>query len=131
MRKLTLTAKERRFLIIWVSLCAFALLCNVAPIKGTIKKGQPGWPRSEKFEPATNLFASGNKEDMAEFWPLNANFVNKNEYYENGHSGFHYSLVDNSNGPSGFYGIFNGFDYLEFFVYSFLGLAIIFVPKIW
>lgn len=130
-RKWGLKTSERRFLIVWICICLFALISNIAPIRGIIDSGASGSYSSTYFRPTSMLFSSGDAEEASKkFWPFTNSFQNKYAYITDYSKELY--LLGPSNLPDpGFFGIFNGFDYLEFIVYTLLGLAIVFIPKIW
>ena len=125
-----ITKRERRFLIIWMGVCLFAFLSTIAPIRGTII--DDNFQYGTQTNPGIWLFSSGSPSRAAkQFWPFTSDFIYEHNItpIENG------VLMGHVRGylgkTHGFWGIFNGFDYLELLVYSLLGLAIIFIPKIW
>lgn len=109
MKNIRITQKERRFLIIWIGVCAFAWFVNYAQIRGYVGN-------------QVYLFTIG--WDSTDFWPF-TNFTHNLELDNNIGPGFRL------NDTGAFYGIFKSFNSPEFIVYSLLGVAIIFVPKIW
>lgn len=113
-----ITKKNRQFLIIWICTCCFALLCNVIPIRGVLYKGDYEEKRAAIF-----LFTSGSSRN---FWPFTNDFIN-DQLFINEEGNLSAGTLE----PNGFEGVFNEFDYPEFFVYVLLGLAIVFVPKFW
>ncbi len=122
-----LSLKDRRFLIVWISVNAFALFVNIAHIKGELQKKSGYWDYNNI--PQWNLFTEGNGIDEdysifhpATFWPFTTDFTTYNIRSSNG------NLYDER---KGFAGIFNEYSYLEFIVYCLLGIAVVIVPKLW
>ncbi|WP_118972468.1 hypothetical protein [Taibaiella koreensis] len=110
-RSKALKVSEKRFLIVWIGVCSFAFFVNLADLKGHYTRGG-------------NIWTSG--QNQGDFWP----FTNFTTYVE----GVTFVGIDPSYSyasHTGFNGIFNSFDLPEFVFYSFLGLAIVFIPKIW
>lgn len=145
---LSISIIQKRAILIYVIIGLFALLCNKAPLNGTIRKGYPIWEKngssgSEMFGHKTiNIFTSRGDEysrpfydkTTKSFWPITTPIVkyfnpkpDKNGYYYDPQL---YSIYRFEGGYA-FFGIFNGFDYFEFFVYLFLLLGFIYIPKIW
>jgi hypothetical protein len=91
----------------------FALICNVGPIRAQIKSENP----------YINILSNG---DTAGFWPFSNNFTGESGTFIWDHNG-----EEDYYSNDGFNGIFNGFSYLEFFVYGVIGIAIVIFPKIW
>jgi hypothetical protein len=125
------TRGNRRFLIVWFAMCSFALLCNVAPIRGEIQAENlnTGTPRICLFTNRGDGFWPFSTEFFDDRWWTNRDYV-EFPYRKNG------AIVDadgyiRNDIPSEFNGLFNGFEYLEFLVYGILGICIVFVPKIW
>lgn len=110
-----ITIKQRRFIICWLAICFFALLCNIGPIEGELKE----FDGKSYF----NLFANKSSSDYG-FWPFSNSF--SGSYYDYESEG-----LTATGSLKGFNGIFNGFTYLEFVVYGAVGFAIILVPKYW
>lgn len=117
-----LTIKNRRFLIVWFLVSGFALLCNIANLRGQIKDQKLN--SKGKYDMYINILSSyGSTENS--FWPFTNTFIEKYQYV----SADDTTVPDNW--VKGFEGIFNGFNYLEFIVYGIVALAIVYVPKMW
>ncbi|CAG5074469.1 hypothetical protein DYBT9623_05156 [Dyadobacter sp. CECT 9623] len=126
-----LNQKNKQFLIVWFTICLFALLCNVAPIEGEVQ--------SEDFnngKPRIHLLTN----QGSGFWPFSTEFRDSRWWDNRDYVEYPWRkngpLADADGNirndiPSEFNGIFNGFDYLEFLVYGIIGLAIVYFPKIW
>jgi hypothetical protein len=117
--------KERRFLIIWIGVCLFAFFVNAASINGDV--ADPG------SKTVVNLWTTD--MDQKDFWP----FTSYTKYYSVGYPkqgvvdrgyGLNLSQLDVYEGTH-FYGIFKSFNFPELIVYSLIGFAIIYIPKIW
>ena len=145
---LSISVIQKRAILIYVIIGLFALLCNKAPLNGTIRKGYPIWEKNGSFGSGMfgyktiNIFTSRGDEysrpfydkTTKSFWPITTPIVkyfnskpDKNGYYYDPQG---YSIYRFEGGYA-FFGIFNGFDYFEFFVYLFLLLGFIYIPKIW
>jgi hypothetical protein len=113
---MSITLKEKRFLIIWCCVHLFALLVNFANIKGTIKAPVNNAFYGQYDLNATYLFTDGNNGKG--FWPFVTYSGDGFNPYVNNGKPFHI-----------FYGIFNNYDFSEFIIY--LCLGIVFIPKLW
>lgn len=117
-----MTLKNKRFLIVWFLTSGFALLCNVANLRGEIKENKLN--SRGKYDMYINIL-TGYENPENSFWPFTNTFIEK----------YRYISVNDTTVPDdlikGFAGIFNGFDYLEFIVYGIVALAIIYIPKMW
>jgi hypothetical protein len=115
-----LTLFQRRFLIIWVTVNSFALLSNLAMIRGII----------ETQDSTIFLFTNYNLGTDSDFWPFTS-------YYQEsiGTPPETTSIpgdVIPGTPPHYFYGgLFNSYGIPEYICYMVLGLAIIFIPKFW
>ncbi len=147
---LSISIIQKRAILIYVIIGLFALLCNKAPFNGTIRKGYPivennGPYGSEMFGYKTiNIFTSRGDEysrpfydkTTKSFWPFTTPIV---KYFNSkpDKNGYYYGydpqndFIYRFEGGYAFFGIFNGFDYFEFFVYLFLLIGFIYIPKIW
>ena len=128
-----ISLKERRFLIIWFCINAFALFVNIANLEGRIDKGSMDLFYTTKYEQhmrsnviciLTDRYSSKRNVGLT-FYPFNNNF-----------SKISYSYKDDENKEvyvteSGFLGIFNGYGYFDFCVYILIGFVLVFLPKIW
>jgi hypothetical protein len=140
-----LTVGNRRFLTVWICINAFALFVNIAQLEGRIDKGHNAYQIADEKEndqrkgyyaefSYTNdiicIFMDKNTKlqtDGITFYPFTSKFIKINYGYRNKYDHTHsYSFYE-----SGFLGIFNGYDYLEFIVYTVLGFSIVYIPKLW
>lgn len=136
-----LTVSNKRFLITWISINAFALFVNIAHIEGRILNGNHitvstndefsyEYARlTTKDDKATVcLFMDNNKPiyPRPSFYPFTSDFlyVCFGSYRLPDKSGLIYYF------DKGFLGAFNGYGHLEFIIYSILGIAIIYIPKL-
>lgn len=108
MKPITFTKKENRFLAVWVAVCTFALLCNIIPIRGEVRKN-------------VYLFSSAYQNPSEYFWPF-SDFV-----YDEFMGRYDGENIYRTH----FCGIFNSFDYKEFIIYIMLVLIIMVIRKIW
>ena len=114
-----LTQKNRRFLIVWFSVITFALICDLVPITGalpdvyTINKSYG----NELYNGTHYVLTSGHADGS--FWPFEV------DYFYDGHTHNHEMPI------RFFRGVFYGFDFWEFLIYGIIGLAIVFLPRIW
>lgn len=146
---LSISKKQKRAILIYVIIGLFALLCNKAPLNGTIRKGYTILEGKDGYSgkvylfgyKCINIFTSQGDEYRLQFygkttksfWPFTTPIV---KYFnpKPDKNGYYYSFENDYyqfEGGYGFFGIFNGFDYFEFFVYLFLLLGFIYIPKIW
>lgn len=72
------------------------------------------------IEDITYLFTDGNTFNSSDFWPFTAYLITK----EDGVSGYYTKTTC-------FGGIFNSYGFPEYIAYMLLGLAIVFIPKLW
>ena len=107
MKKLTITQKEKRFLIIWIGICLFAFFVNLVPIEG-------------KIDDFTYIFTVG---ESGGFYPFTSDFM--------GRHFIGYDQYDFMQFKPRFNGIFNSFNLPEFIFYILLGFGIVYIPKIW
>lgn len=119
MKKSIISLGQRRFLIIWCCFHLLALAINLADIEGRTIADSPEngyYSHQNDQRNITYLFTNGYDRTDG-FWP----FVKYTRAQYNPMSG----RVDV------FYGIFTGYDISEFLVYVGIGLAIVFLPKLW
>ena len=123
---------QKRILIIWSVLHVFALLTNLAPIKGAIENTRDDYPRGVIYE--TNykydyVFTTGDKFDTElGFWPF-VKFYDKMGrmyYFKDPQYKF-----DTGFGRPIFYGIFRNYNIGAFAFYILLGFAFVYIPKLW
>ncbi len=170
-----ISLKQRRFLIVWICINAFALFVNIAQFKGQIQEeyckqvvGESRhirlWPemppedsiiaRRKYLHPEIDLLTHGDGyEDtnkLAYFFSYNRgcgekanlehsfypfrtkflySFIPVYSYFDQ--PGHNVELYGCDKPMTGFLGIFNGYSYLEFVVYTILGFFIIYIPKLW
>lgn len=124
-----ISLKQRRFLIVWIALNSIALFVNVAHLEGRIKNGMVHFTNGQKdYDYKTICLFQDNNKDIvktATFYPFTTNFT-RIIFREDWIDGKQYWM-----GEEGFLGIFNGYSYFEFFIYLLLGIAVIFLPKLW
>jgi hypothetical protein len=123
MEKIIPTLREKRFLIIWLGICLFALFLNLADIQGKIesKDGKYQYLFFFSSEMYGHLYDN-------DFYPFTDFVVERSVLYPSE------KLRDYYIGKGTylrFNGIFNSFNLPEFIFYSLLGLGIVFIPKIW
>jgi hypothetical protein len=133
---------------------------NVAGIEGIVVKGEEFWneappcasvcyglPGQSEAEVANSFTRKGIREvhlfmnvhnpRMNTFYPFHTKFVEENEFerelrnccYPINASNTIFIVHHLKN--KYFNGIFHGYSYMEFVVYSMLGFAIVFLPKLW
>lgn len=133
-----MSLKSRRFLIVWCCVNSFALLVNLAHIKGQIINSENKNDRNVE-NVVVNLFTDGGGIDEdysffhpATFYPFTSEFYSNSERGVSSETGswVSYSSITWYKNIR-FYGVFNGYSYLEFIVYIILGFAIVFIPKMW
>ena len=105
------TVDKKKILIIWIAINVFALLTNIAPIKGQIKLDSPN---------TYYIFTNAEYQRNNGFWP----FV---DFTENYVSYNYYGGTD----IVIFRGIFYNYNFLAFITYSTLGVLIFFFRRIW
>lgn len=113
-----LSLNQKRFLIVWILFHSFALFVNLADIKGTTQNEGHLVENGYYKNTTINLLTSNTHPS---FWP----FVN---YYEDT---FEYQSPNYRTENLDFNGIFYSYSFSEYIFYILLGLAIIFVPKLW
>lgn len=127
------TLKERRFLIVWTCINIFALIVNITPIRGKIRNAEESNTLIhdrvvlDSYKPGFYIWTSG--EDKIFFWPFTKFFDKEISRVPSGNE--NYGFLTSKSRLKNFQGIFNGYDFSEFIIYSILGFAIIFVPKLW
>ena len=112
------TLKQKRFLIVWCCFHLLALLVNIVPINGDLSHQV----KHNEFSPENNeyniLYVFTNGYDKTDgFWPF-VKYSYSKYYYNTG-------TVDVFNG------IFAGYDIGEAVTYILIGIAIVFLPKLW
>jgi hypothetical protein len=112
-----LKRNERRFLIIWVCVHAFALFVNVAKVKGTIKEADSLFNKDAYYE---YLFTSSVDND--DFWPFTTYYEKVNKPATDTVAAYNITY---------FNGVFTSYGIIEFISYCILGFAIVYVPKFW
>lgn len=123
MKKITVTLGNKRFLIVWMAIHAFALFVNTARVRGTIKTDNPYKDESHIWTTANDWTYGG------DFWPFTT-------FFKHNDGKAAYSPVDGHvlyqyDSYTVFNGLFNGYGYSEFLAYVVLGFCIVFVPKAW
>ena len=121
MKKSIISLGQRRFLIIWIAFHCTALFFNVAKIEGSL--------RNRGYSPVFNLFTTIDDTHYDEFYPF-VRFVYTGKY-SSIKGEYAYIYVNKSQDATNFFGVFTGYDVKAFFFYIVLGLAIIFLPKLW
>lgn len=109
---LKLTTNEKRFLVIWIIVHSFALFVNLADIEGAIDFNN----RDYTYTP-TYFFTHYNS-NRSDFWPF-TKFITTSR------------CADCVSSETIFEGVFNSYGTAEYLFYMVIGLAIIFVPKLW
>ena len=132
---------QRRFLIVWICVNAFALFVNVAGLEGEISHGRVCYNNNYKVSSIKTFCLFMNKsKDIDEtnrtFYPFSTPFTSvhyKTDKYTIDRDYGYAHKGDNIDTyyREGFLGIFNGYSYREFFIYSLLGFVIVFLPKLW
>ena len=124
----TLTLKNRRFLVVWICINAFALFVNVAHIQGEIKSYSGTTCKIDLLTDGHGVSEDYSLFHPETFYPFTTEYTAtcyaSSSYFEN--HVYNYDVPNNS-----FKGIFNGYSYWEFIVYTLLGFAIVFIPKVW
>lgn len=119
------TINQKRFLIIWICLHSFALFVNVFNIRGRLSTSNFISSSTADNYLFTSSSSSSYKND---FWPI-TNFTEEQRYYiEPAYLSFQKGTWAYK---TAFKGIFQDYDYSEFIFYILLGLAVIYLPKIW
>src|SRR4051812_20719601 len=122
---MNLTLKNKRFLIIWICVNAFALFVNVAKIEGDITSDKPLGNQGVHIITHYHLLTTiDNIFSNDKFWPFTTFYKGDSE------DGL---LLLRNSGTTGdkllFYGIFNSYNFPAFLFYSLLGIAIVYIPK--
>jgi len=121
MKKIQLTKKQRRTIIILMGINLFALFVNffnLSPkIESNTKNDLGQLTSTNRYYLLTDSNSYSNK--TKDFWPF-TQFTDSQP-----HHGRNYTLRYR------FYGIFTNFDHSEFLVYCLLIFGVVFIPKIW
>lgn len=123
MKKIIISLKEKRFLIVWLGLCSFALFLNVFNISGKIESDDGKYQFLFFYSSEEN----GHPYDE-DFYPFTKFITNKSVLYPSESFSKYYITKGNY---TRFNGIFNSFNLAEFVFYSLLGLGIVILPKVW
>lgn len=121
MKNWSISLNQKRFLIVWLGVCLFALFLNVANVGGKIEltNGEPQYIFFDNSDP----YGHGYEDD---FYPF-TEFISDNllQYPDITFDMYKRGTYTRFNG------IFNSYNLPEFIFYSILGLSIIFLPKLW
>lgn len=125
--RMKITQSQKRFLIVWFCINLFALIVNIVPIEGKLTSN----------DSLNSVYWFTREGDSKKFWPF-TNYVDnwtrpKGNNYGLFSDAGDFSVINKSDleHVSRFNGFFHSYDISEFMVYTILGIAIIFVPKIW
>lgn len=129
-----ISLKQRRFLIVWGIFHLFALTVNMIPVEGLVHISGKIWTKTNptgidahyvNVERPLYIFTYPDHSAIdGNFWPFvkmwEADYLGSNSYND-----------DSDMYTGRFKGLFYNYSYKAFIVYILIGLAIVFLPKLW